>query len=174
MKKTKKTSTHGSVGVEVMRLLNEYPDMTNRQIAKDVGCSIGYVYNLRKKMVHVPPCEDVLELTPEMEEVLHKVTSGTGRTPSKSDDLNKVLDARGSQYGNFLDHARITQRLKNVAHQFASENGKRFDVDQAEALDMIFHKIGRILNGNPNYADSWVDIAGYAKLVADRLEGKIR
>ncbi len=25
--------------------------------------------------------------------------------------------------------------------------------------------------GDPNYADSWVDIAGYAKLVADRLEG---
>lgn len=35
---------------------------------------------------------------------------------------------------------------------------------------MIAHKIGRILNGDPNYADSWIDIAGYAKLVADRLE----
>jgi hypothetical protein len=44
------------------------------------------------------------------------------------------------------------------------------DDDQREALDMIAHKIGRILNGDPNYADSWVDIAGYAKLVADRLE----
>lgn len=174
MKKTKTKKTHGSIGVEVMNLLNEYPDMTNRQIANDVGCSIGYVLNLRKKMAHVEPCPEVLELTPEMEEVLHKVTSGTGRTPSKSDDLTKVLDARGSRYGNFLDHARITQRLKTVAHQFALDNGKRFDVDQAEALDMIFHKIGRILNGDPNYADSWIDIAGYAKLVADRLEGKIR
>jgi hypothetical protein len=35
---------------------------------------------------------------------------------------------------------------------------------------MVVHKIGRILNGDPHYADSWVDIAGYAKLVADRLE----
>ena len=34
---------------------------------------------------------------------------------------------------------------------------------------MIFHKIGRIVNGDPNYADSWHDIAGYAKLVEDRL-----
>jgi len=33
-----------------------------------------------------------------------------------------------------------------------------------EALEMIAHKIGRILNGDPNYADSWHDIAGYAKL----------
>ncbi len=37
---------------------------------------------------------------------------------------------------------------------------------------MIFHKIARIINGDPNYADSWVDIAGYATLVANRLENK--
>jgi hypothetical protein len=42
--------------------------------------------------------------------------------------------------------------------------------DQREALAMIANKLGRILNGDPNYADSWMDIAGYAKLVADRLE----
>ena len=41
--------------------------------------------------------------------------------------------------------------------------------DQVEALDMICHKIGRIINGDPDYADSWHDIAGYAQLVADRL-----
>jgi hypothetical protein len=89
-------------------------------------------------------------------------------------DVTEVLEERGTRYGPFLSHAAITQRLKNVAHQFAAEQGKHFAVDQAEALDMIFHKIGRILNGDPNYADSWVDIAGYAKLVADRLEGKVR
>ena len=46
--------------------------------------------------------------------------------------------------------------------------------DQQEALEMIAHKLGRIANGDPDYADSWVDIAGYAKLVADRLEGVAR
>ena len=40
---------------------------------------------------------------------------------------------------------------------------------QAPALDMICVKLGRIVNGNPDYADNWVDIAGYAKLVSDRL-----
>ena len=39
---------------------------------------------------------------------------------------------------------------------------------------MICHKIGRILNGDPDYGDSWRDIAGYALLVADRLEGVVR
>ena len=35
---------------------------------------------------------------------------------------------------------------------------------------MIAHKIGRIINGDPDYDDSWADIAGYAKLVSDRLQ----
>jgi hypothetical protein len=38
---------------------------------------------------------------------------------------------------------------------------------------MVAHKIARIINGDPNYSDSWVDVAGYAKLVADRLDGKV-
>ena len=51
---------------------------------------------------------------------------------------------------------------------------KALDADQWEALDMILHKIARIANGDPNYADSWIDIAGYAKLISDRLEGVTR
>jgi hypothetical protein len=35
---------------------------------------------------------------------------------------------------------------------------------------MILHKIARIVNGDPNWSDSWRDIAGYATLVADRLD----
>jgi transposase-like protein len=94
-------------------------------------------------------------------------------TPKK-EGVGVILDARGNNYGAFLDNARITQRLKAVAHQFAGQNNKTFDADQAEALDMIFTKIGRILNGDPNHIDSWIDIAGYATLVADRLQGKAR
>ena len=40
---------------------------------------------------------------------------------------------------------------------------------QREGLEMIAHKISRILNGDPNYDDSWVDIAGYAQLVVDAI-----
>jgi hypothetical protein len=39
---------------------------------------------------------------------------------------------------------------------------------------MIVHKIGRIVNGDPDVTDHWVDIAGYATLIADRLEGNAR
>ena len=39
---------------------------------------------------------------------------------------------------------------------------------------MIQHKIGRILNGDPNYDDNWKDIAGYSKLIADELNGEVK
>ena len=87
-------------------------------------------------------------------------------------DITATLQERGSRYGKFTGHAEITQKLKNTVADFRFVHQKPpLSSDQQEALDMIFHKIGRIVNGDPNYADSWVDIAGYAKLVADRLEG---
>ena len=86
-------------------------------------------------------------------------------------DINQTLKDRGSRYGRFIDHATITQRLKMVLYATSLDH---LEDDQREALDMICHKIGRIINGDPNYADSWIDIAGYAKLVADRLEEKAK
>ena len=81
-------------------------------------------------------------------------------------DLNAVLAERGARYGKFTDHATVTMDIKRVIHGHTPGG---FEDDQLEALDMIAHKIGRILAGDPNYADSWVDIAGYAQLVANRL-----
>lgn len=88
-----------------------------------------------------------------------------------SDATAAILAERGARYGKFTDHARITMAFKHAAQGFLLERRKVLVADQQEALDMIFHKIGRILNGDPDYADSWADIAGYARLVADRLEG---
>jgi hypothetical protein len=98
-----------------------------------------------------------------------------------SQSIEETLKERGARYGRFMDHATITQNLKSVALDFVNSRqafaGHKhplppyMDDDQREALDMIFHKIGRILAGDPDYADSWHDIAGYAQLVADRLNG---
>ena len=82
--------------------------------------------------------------------------------------IDNTLAERGTRYGKFTGHARITQHLKMV--MFTYKARQELDDDMIEALEMIAHKIGRILNGDPRYADSWIDIAGYAKLVADRLE----
>lgn len=84
-------------------------------------------------------------------------------------DILQTLNERGQRYGKFKDHAEITQRLKKVIRKH--EGWRDMAHDQKEALEMIAHKIGRILNGDPDYDDSWIDIAGYATLVADRLRG---
>lgn len=90
-------------------------------------------------------------------------------------DVTEILEERGSRYGSFVGHAKLTMQLKNAIHDHWLARGAGPVPDDAvEALHMICHKIGRIVNGDPNYADSWVDIAGYAKLVADRIEGKVR
>lgn len=89
-------------------------------------------------------------------------------------DVDKILDERGKRYGKFKNHAELSQTLKMVIYDKVVERSLMLADDQKEAIDMICHKIARIINGDPNYADSWVDIAGYAQLVADRLEGKAR
>lgn len=88
-------------------------------------------------------------------------------------DIDKTLAERGEKYGTFAGHSEVSQGLKRyMANELAKRNKLLAD-DQWEALEMIAHKIARIINGDPNYSDSWVDVAGYAKLVADRLDGKV-
>lgn len=85
-------------------------------------------------------------------------------------DVSKTLNARNERYGTFSVQAAISQTMKNFMRQ--SPNWDSLDPDMAEALDMIQHKVARILNGDPRYADSWHDIAGYATLVDKRLNGE--
>ena len=84
-------------------------------------------------------------------------------------ETTEILKERGQRYGRFDSHANVTQRLKGVIAGELHIRRKELANDQQEALDMICHKIGRIINGDANYEDSWRDIAGYAQLVADRL-----
>lgn len=87
-------------------------------------------------------------------------------TSATESSIDNILAERGKRYGDFIDHAAISQHLKQ---SMACPGWHELSCDQKEALEMIVHKIARILNGDPNYADSWVDIAGYAQLVANRL-----
>lgn len=86
--------------------------------------------------------------------------------------VENILDERGSKYGKFENHASISQGLKLVINAELEQRNKKLSDDQQEALEMICHKIARIINGDQNYADSWVDIAGYATLIAIRLNQK--
>ena len=90
------------------------------------------------------------------------------------DQVDETLDARAVEYGKFIEGAEVIQMLKRVVQNALNNRDKTLAHDQAESLDMILHKVGRIINGNPDVIDHWLDIAGYAQLVADRLNGRIR
>ncbi len=83
-------------------------------------------------------------------------------------NINEMLAMREARYGTFENHARISQALKDV--MYVRSGWDRLAEDQREALEMIQHKVARILNGDPNYLDNWVDICGYSQLVVNRLE----
>ena len=82
--------------------------------------------------------------------------------------IEETLRERHKTHGEFKYQAVISQHLKKTIHYY--EGHKELDPDQLEALEMIAHKIARILNGNANEFDHWHDIAGYATLVAERLK----
>jgi hypothetical protein len=84
-----------------------------------------------------------------------------------TDDITALLAERGSTHGEFTEHARATQSILRVL--MAERRWEGLSDIQREALHMFAHKMGRIVTGNPDHLDHWDDIAGYARLVSDRL-----
>lgn len=99
----------------------------------------------------------------------------------KESDVSATLAERGARYGDFSDHAAIAQALQRVMHQAERASPVIGSASrplaweclsdvQRQALTVIADKIARILSGDPNYADNWHDIQGYARLVEERLQ----
>ena len=86
--------------------------------------------------------------------------------------IDGILKERGQNYGNYFDHATLTQNIKR-----AMRSTNQFDLlddDMQETCDMLAHKLGRIINGDKYYLDSWDDMIGYVQLIIDRIrEGKL-
>lgn len=86
--------------------------------------------------------------------------------------LDKILNERGARYGKFVDVAKATSQIQEALYENMSlDKLNSVSPDQAVAIDMICHKLARIAVGDIDYVDNWIDIAGYAQLVADRLQG---
>lgn len=86
--------------------------------------------------------------------------------------IDETLNERGNRYGTFKGHSELSQKLLGACLGHSSANGKNLSDVHREALTMICHKMARIVNGDPDYDDSWRDIAGYATLVVKHLNGE--
>ena len=82
--------------------------------------------------------------------------------------IEEVLNQRQATYGSFTKNAEVSQMLKYFMTQ--GTNYKQMPVPHREALEMIVHKIARIVNGDPNYIDNRVDIIGYSQLVIEEIK----
>jgi hypothetical protein len=89
----------------------------------------------------------------------------------KVDEVSYILEDREKRYANFAHNAHIVQALRRILHDQVT--WKALPFDSQLAIEMILLKIVRIVNGGmPDYIDNWLDIAGYATLVKNRIEGK--
>lgn len=88
--------------------------------------------------------------------------------PAPVSDIDTVLADRGSRYGTFESNARVAQNLKEVMRSGSSWS--RLTLAQKEGLDMIQHKVARMVNGDPTYLDNIVDILGYGTLIRSSME----
>ena len=89
-----------------------------------------------------------------------------------------LLNLREQTHGEYETTARIAQRLKIVIREeiefqkqssaLAGRDKKVFTGAQLESLDSICVKMARIISGDPNFAEHWNDVSGYAKLITDR------
>jgi len=80
----------------------------------------------------------------------------------------QVLLERSHTHGDFAANAHFSQRLKSLVRQGPSY--ARLSEVQREALDAICGKLARAISGSTLEIDHWVDIAGYAELVAQSLQ----
>ena len=87
-------------------------------------------------------------------------------------NITDTLNDRKKKYGSFAANAHIAQGLQNVAR--STGNWYNLPEDQREAIEMIFHKIARQINGAKDYPDNFHDIAGYAMLAEQEILSQLR
>jgi hypothetical protein len=176
----------------VIASLKANPKAKPADLAKEHGVATSYVYQVRKKLNGSPKRKVTLTKdqvgiakklgVPLKEYVKEGLKMGVLKTrpiinpeiTMEPSDVDQILDSRAKDYGKFIDGAEIMQMLKRLVHGYIEARGTQLAFDQREAIDMIIHKLGRIINGNPDKVDHWVDVAGYSTLVADRLRGNAR
>lgn len=83
-------------------------------------------------------------------------------------EMKDVLNQRGKTHGDFSLNSTLSQSLKQLTRQCIKYT--KLTHPQKEALDMILHKISRIVAGDSNYIDHWLDIQGYSQLVIDEIK----
>jgi hypothetical protein len=60
--------------------------------------------------------------------------------------------------------------MKHAVRYALAHSGVLLTDIQRETIDMVLHKIGRIVSGNPKHRDHYDDIIGYTQLALNELD----
>ena len=82
--------------------------------------------------------------------------------------FNTMLQDRNKTHGPFKLQAAAAVELKAVMKKYLKDTA--MCAEHTEALDMIAHKLARIVIGHAGFKDHWDDIAGYAQLGSKACE----
>lgn len=101
----------------------------------------------------------------------HPPAAGTGQFLANP-PFKMTIPNRDETHGGIEAVGEVSQQIKQAMRD--GRNWERLTSAEAEALDMIGHKIGRILSGaDPSNREHWEDVAGYAlAIVRLRTGGK--
>lgn len=83
-------------------------------------------------------------------------------------NLTETLNDREDKYGDFGKLAEAIQAMKNVAR--SAPGWLAMNAVQREAMDMAIVKQCRLLYGDPQVRDSWLDLSGYAHLAVEQMD----
>jgi hypothetical protein len=82
--------------------------------------------------------------------------------------MTNILDARRKTHGEWNRNSACSQGLKSVMRIWKSP--VNWTPSQNEALDNLAQKTSRIVCGDPNFVDHWVDMARYCDLVVSEIK----
>jgi hypothetical protein len=174
----------------ILKYMQAHPRCGNLRIAEVIGASRALVNDTRrlwkdliedpitaphyapvkpaKRCIESAPMYRVLQSELESNPIYRAQQPKSEPVACEGNTIEQVLVERGKDYGDYASKAQFIQGVKYLMR--SSPSWEAMDADMRESMEMIAHKMGRVVYGDPTHKDNFLDIAGYAKLVADRLQ----
>lgn len=86
-----------------------------------------------------------------------------GFTQKLLNELTDIFVNRGASYSDFDDNSKVCQ---DICRSFGLDADVGIDDTTLNGVEMIRHKLSRLASNGWNHRDSWLDLAGYALLIA--------
>lgn len=156
--------------LKVMEHFRNHPNEPVVSVAGKYNMGLSQTYALRKRVRDNEPEPWQPPAPLPVPEASRPIVNPVITMEPNETDVGQILEERGNRYGTFESNAKTCQLLKNVLH--SQDGWYRLSYVQREAVEMMMHKISRLVNGDATYLDTVVDIAGYNQLMLEHMRDR--